>query len=245
MSYQVLFILNFLVCYSAMKTVSWMMASDQHIGLRDFLLSPYLAPRSLNYRQCKDTSLAIRFLTFLFLTTLWVVMANEFLDPLSYPEIILFAPGIYFFTELMGSAGQLIFLHKKTFPIHRKPLQASSLSHFWGRDWNLWVQDWLRDVTQKLGRKKHHERIIAVFFVSGLFHELMCNLPYWIMYKKSYFGTMTAYFLIQALALWIDKKFVSHLAPVYRRIYLWAAVVIPSPLFINVPLLTFFGLTHE
>lgn len=244
MSYQVFFILNFIVCYFVMKLASWLLSPEKKVSLWSFIFSPYLGVRSLNYRQCRDTSALARFINFLFLTLVWVVLFREFLDPLSWAETIFFAPAIYFFTETLGAFGQLLFQNKKTFPIHRKPLQATSLSHFWGRDWNLWVQDWLRDVTQKIGRDKHHKRIVVVFLVSGFFHEIMCNLPYWVMYRKSYFGTMIGYFLIEALLLWIDKKFISHLHPTYRRIYLWLAVVLPSPLFINVPLLRFFGLTH-
>lgn len=244
LSYQVAFILNFLVCYSAMKMASWLFNRERNFSFKDFVFSPYFSVRSLNYRQCRDHSLYIRFLTFSFLTVTFVVLAHEFLNPLSFFEILIFSPAIYFFTEMLGAFGQIIFYKKKTFPIHRKPLTALSLSHFWGRDWNIWIQDWLRDITQTKGSGKHHRRIVLVFFVSGTFHELMCNLPYWLMYRESYFGTMIAYFIIQGVALWIDKKFISHMPPIYRRIYLWAAVVLPSPLFINVPLLTFFGLTH-
>lgn len=244
MSYQVAFILNFIFCYSVMKLASWYISSDKTTTFKDFVLSPYFSVRSLSYRQCKDSSLFIRFFTSFFLTMTFIVLAHEFLSPLTYTEIILFSPAIYFFTEFLGALGQIIFLRRKTFPIHRKPLTALSLSHFWGRDWNLWVQDWLRDMTFSGRRNKRHKRIIIVFLLSGTFHELMCNLPYWIIYRKSYFGTMIAYFIIQGAALWIDKKFISHMPPICRRIYLWAAVVIPSPLFINVPLLTFFGLEH-
>lgn len=225
-----------------MKMTSWFLCTDRKYRLRDFARAPYLALRSLNYGHGKDSTVVIKFLLFTTLTVVWIVLFRKFLSPLTYFEVLLFSPAIYFFTETMGTIGQLIFFHRKNYPIHRNPLKATSLSNFWGRDWNVWVQDWLREVTQSIGGRKHHKRIIVVFFVSGLFHELMCNLPYWLVYGKSYFGTMTAYFLIEALALWIDKKMISQLHPVYRRIYLWLAVILPSPLFINVPLMTFFGI---
>lgn len=228
-----------------MKLASWWPQKDQKVSANDFVLSPYLAVRSLYLHHNKDQSTAIRFVLFLYLTTLWIVLFRKIPGPLSTFEIMLFSPAIYFFTETIGAFGQLIFFRKKTYPIHRHPLKATTLSHFWGRDWNIWVQDWLREITRSTRRRKHHQRIIVIFFLSGFFHELMCNLPYWVMYRKSYFGTMIAYFLIQGLLLWIDKKMISQLHPVYRRIYLWLAVILPSPLFINVPLLTFFGLTHE
>lgn len=215
----------------------------QHLRMR-FILSPYLSIRSLSFHPEHDSTVAVKLVTFTFLTAFSVVMANHYLGELSVWEIMLISPTIYFFTETMGAFGQGLFFAYPSFPIHRTPLKATSLSHFWGRDWNLWVQDWLRDVTQAVGRKRLH-RLVAVFLISGIFHELMCNLPYWIMYRKSYFGTMMAYFLIQAMALWIDKKYIKHWPKLLRKVYLWAAVIIPSPLFINVPLLTFLGMRHE
>jgi hypothetical protein len=210
-----------------------------------FITTPYLSIRSLNYHPPHDTLIYIKFVTFLFLTAFWVVLADQFLSPLNYLEVLIFSPALYFFTETLGGFGQTLFFKRRIFPIHRRPLGAASLSNFWGRKWNVWVQDWLRDVTDRIDKRKHYKRIIAVFFLSGLFHELMVNLPYWVLYKKSYFGTMLAYFLIQAVALWIDKKFLSKGPAFMRRLYLWCAVILPSPLFINVPLLTFFGLSHE
>lgn len=229
-----------------MKLASWFSVSanlKQNDGLK-FLSSPYLSVRSLKYHPHSSASILIRLITFSLLTAFSVVMARHYLTPLSVFEIMLISPMIYFFTESIGAFGQLLFYSNESFPIHRNPIAAISLSNFWGRDWNLWVQDWLRDVSEGIGRKRNH-RIIIVFLISGLFHELMCNLPYWIVYKKSYFGTMMGYFLIQAVALWIDKKFMRHGPLLFRKIYLWIAVIVPSPLFINVPLLTFFGLTND
>jgi hypothetical protein len=228
-----------------MKIISWkaMDRTDRDL-LVTFIFSPYLSARSLSHNPGTDKSTIIRFITFLFLMTISIVLINNFLNPLSYLEVMLFAPGIYFFTEVVGAFGQLLFHKRRTFPIHGNPLMSSSLSRFWGHDWNLWVQDWLRDVSQAGTRKRNKKRIIIVFLISGLFHEIMINLPYWLIYKKSYFGTMLAYFFIQAVALWIDKRYVRHWPPLLRRVYLWVAVIIPSPLFINVPLLTFFGLEH-
>lgn len=210
--------------------------------LKSFVVSPYLSVRSLYYHPVRTFSILPRFLIFLILTSLILVLGKQ-MSPLSREQVMLLAPTIYFFTETLGSFGQLIFFKTPTFTIHRKPLFASSLSHFWGRDWNVWVQDWLRDVGSIVPKNRKNLRIIVVFLVSGIFHEVMCNLPYWLYFKKSYFGTMMGYFLIQAVALWIDKKWIKVWPVFWRRVYLWSAVIIPSPLFINVPLLTFFGLT--
>lgn len=209
---------------------------------KTFLLSPYLSVRSVCYHPPLQKSILSRFLSFLLLTTL-ILVFGKYRSPLQSYEVMILAPTIYFFTETLGTFGQILFFRTRTFPIHRRPLFATSLSHFWGRDWNVWVQDWLRDLGSIIPRHKKNLRIVTVFLISGLFHEVMCNLPYWLYFKESYFGTMMAYFLIQAVALWLDKKWVRKWPLFWRRIYLWCAVIIPSPLFINVPLLTFFGLT--
>lgn len=229
-----------------MKMVSWCLwkPRNKSLGLK-FIFSPYLSPRSLRYHPKTDEELFLKLLTFSFLLTFSVLLARHFMSPLNIFEIMLFSPAIYFLIETLGTIGQVIFYKTPTFSIHRSPVFATSLSYFWGRDWNLWVQDWLRDITQSIGRGKYSKRIVVVFFISGVFHEVMCNLPYWIFYGESYFGTMMAYFFIQAVALWIDKKVVRHWPILWRRIFLWLVVIVPSPLFINVPLLTFLGLTHD
>ncbi|WPU66026.1 MBOAT family protein [Peredibacter starrii] len=185
-----------------------------------------------------------KFVLFFSLTALSVYLAKHFLGDLNYWKILLVSPAIYFSTEAMGALGQLLFPFKNSWPIHADPLKSRDLGNFWGRRWNLWIQDWLRDITGAFKSNSRSQTILLGFLFSGLFHELMCNLPYWLIYRKSYFGTMMAYFLIQGLALWIDKKYIKVSSPFLRRIYCWCAVVIPSPLFINVPLLTFLGLKH-
>lgn len=228
-----------------MKLVSWKLTSHQsNITLKDFLRSPYVSLRSLKHYPRSNRKLLPKLLLFASLTALSVFLAKYFLGDLDYWEILLVSPAIYFFTETMGAAGQLLFPFKNSWPIHANPLKSKNLGNFWGRRWNLWVQDWLRDITNAFKSSGRSKTILVAFLFSGIFHELMCNLPYWIVYRKSYFGTMLAYFLIQGLALWIDKKYIKIRSTFLKRCYCWCAVVIPSPLFINVPLLTFLGLKH-
>lgn len=228
-----------------MKTTSWYMnREDRSLRAKDFWLSPYFSIRSTLYHPKNDRSLVPRVLAFSFLTIATVTLGLEYLPSPNTFQVMLLSPVIYFFTEALGGLGQILFFKAPSFPIHRSPYLATSLSNFWGRDWNVWIQDWLRDISRANGKARRSKRILIVFFISGLFHEAMVNLPYWILYGKSYFGSMLAYFCIQALALWIDKKFVSKAPRSLRRIYMWAAIVLPSPLFVNVPLLTFFGFTQ-
>lgn len=248
--YQILFVVNFLLSVLLMKLISWKLShSEEKPSLFSFLfLTPYLSLRSEKYHSpIRTYSLLLTFLLYLGLMSLFIVLGKEFFSPLNYWEILIVSPAIFFLTEVMGSLAQMMFSwrNQEIFPIHYRPLTSPTLSQFWGRRWNLWVQDWLRDLSSALGRKSHLTRIVTVFLVSGTFHEIMVNLPYWLMTGKSYFGTMLMYFLIQATGLYADKRIISHTHPLLRRLYLWLVVVLPSPLFINVPLLTFFGMTDS
>ena len=246
LSYQVVYVLNFVVCVLAMKVAGWMLWHPKDkTSLKSFVLSPYISPRSLLHTSRQRLRPLIRLVLCGSLSLFCILLTKEFFGKLSYWEVVIFSPTFYFLIEAMGALGQVLFFKNAKLPIHKSPLSSVSLSHFWGRDWNQWVQDWLRQITRTLGKGRHIKRIVLVFLISGFFHELMCNLPYWLVFRKSYFGTMLVYFLIQALALWIDKRFMKHFSGKVRRAYLWLAVTLPSPLFINVPLLTFLGLKHE
>lgn len=248
--YQMIFLGNFLLVLLMMKFISWTVTETTQRGpLLSFLfMTPYLSVRSTCYQSpLRPYSILASFLLHSVMMGLFLVMAAEFLSPFSFGDILLISPAIYFLTEAVGAVGQLLFIRNRpaVFPIHHRPLTSPSLSQFWGRRWNLWVQDWLKDISAALGRRPRAIQILMTFLISGFFHEVMINFPYWIVTGKSYFGTMMLYFLIQALGLYGDKKFIKHSHPKIRRVYLWLFVIVPSPLFINQPLLTFFGLTNS
>jgi hypothetical protein len=226
-----------------MKGVSFSL-NRRTASLANFFLSPYLSTRSLKFQG--TLSLASMFQTFFLATFLFIiiiVIARTTLQPLNYLKIILISPVIYFMTEALGALGQLIFFSycPRSYPIHSSPLSSRSLSQFWGRNWNLWVQDWLKDVGRHI-KGPQHVRIAGIFIASGLFHEIMVNLPYWLVFRKSYFGTMLAYFIAQALALTLEKRYLRHSHPLLKKTFLYLALFLPSPLFVNVPILTFLGL---
>lgn len=249
-SYQILFVANFLLTVLLMKSISWILTPPlQRIPYLKFCFTtPYLSLRSLRYESpVRNYSLPAAFLLYSLLMAIFLVLGHEFLSPLNYFKTILIAPAIYFFTEAIGALAQFIFTTKEReiFPIHHRPLSSPSLSQFWGRRWNLWIQDWLKDISSTVGRRSRAVKITTTFLISGCFHEVMVNLPFWLKTGESYFGTMMGYFLIQALGLYIDKKIFKHAhLPHIRRIYLWLVVALPSPLFVNLPLLTFFGVTN-
>jgi hypothetical protein len=246
MHYRIAFVLNFSICYFLMKVMSAYVARENIASYRDFFLSPYLSPRTLRLKVSSSfSSILMTFFLSTFLTFLLIFLGKTFL-PMRYEFIILLAPVILFLTEAVGALGQLLFyaFTPHSCPIHFRPLSSRNLGEFWGRHWNIWIQDWLKDISRSI-RVSGTKRFLVIFLFSGLFHEAMVNLPYWLIYKKSYFGTMLAYFFIQAIGLKVEKNYLSGLNPVMKKTFMYLMVFLPSPLFVNVPLLTFLGFIHE
>lgn len=231
-----------------MKALSWYVTEQRkRPGFFSFMFGvPYLSTRSLRIRTpVAATNPWMNFLLYVVLMGIIFTVVRYFLSPVSYVDRIFLGFGIFFFTEALGALGQGLFsrVNKHFFPIHHDPLASPSLSEFWGRRWNLWVQDWITDMGRPFHRS-HKKKIVVSFLVSGIFHEAMVNLPHWLFTGESFFGTMLLYFLIQGAGLYIDKKFLRDSPRVIRRMFCWLVVVIPSPLFINVPVLKFFGVTN-
>lgn len=248
LNYQLLFTLNFLVCYFLMKLVSWYVTPEsKQPGLVSFLFGwPYISTRSLRIvAPPPSSSPLLSLFLYVTLTVVTIFLVKFYLSPVTYIDRIILGLSIYFLTESMGALGQFLFSWRKEiiFPFHHHPLSSPSLSEFWGRRWNLWVQDWIADVARPFHRKQKR-KIVASFLFSGLFHEAMVNLPHWLFTGESYFGTMLAYFFIQGLGLYLDKKFFRHGNRHLRRIFCWLVVILPAPLFIHVPVLKFFGMTE-
>lgn len=247
MIYQVVFLLNFLVMVLLMKLVSRALAPAKTAGdWRAFLFTTPL----LSYTTfCKKKQrsgpawwLLLKFIIITFFLSLILFSARKLRASTSYSDVLLLCPMIYVFTEWMGAFGQLLFCYTSpTSPMHRHPLSSVNIREFWGRRWNVWVQDWLADMNRPLGRRPGI-KLFYTFLISGLFHELMANLPHLIQTGEFTFGNMLAYFLIQALALWLDKQCLTRAPSMIRRLFLWSAVALPAPLFINRPLLLFFGI---
>lgn len=234
-----------------MKLVSWQLRPK---NLRPNLLlflftTPLLSARVYshpnNRKELFGLVLLKLCLSLVFLYAI-ILFTRNFLQPLNYYKVLLISPVIYLFTEVMGGIGQLLFAVSPVAiaPIHNHPLTSKSLGEFWGKRWNFWVRDWLREISQA-NRKHLAKKLIITFLVSGLFHELMVNLPHFLYYGELFFGNMTLYFSIQALGLWIEKKWLSKAPSYLGWIFLWAVVILPAPIFINRPLLMFFGMINE
>ena len=202
LTYRITFIVTFVVSYLLMKIISTVLTKPHQRRTKDFFFSPYISQRSLSFSTVTEfNSLLLTFFLSFSLAACLVVIGRMIFKSPQYLEVLLLAPVMLFMTESLGALGQMIFFKtcRNSFPIHHRPLSSSTLSQFWGRHWNLWVQDWLKDISQPF-RGQKIKRLAVIFLVSGFFHEIWINLPYWLAYRKSYFGTMMAYFICQALA---------------------------------------------
>jgi predicted DCC family thiol-disulfide oxidoreductase YuxK len=117
----------------------------------------------------------------------------------------------------LGMFGLILCLHFGTFellalswqragfkaqPIMNKPLRATSLAEFWGRRWNAGFHQLAHDLVFRplLRRCGAAGAMLAVFFVSGLVHELMLSFP-----ARGGYGLPLAYFLIQGLGVLVER----------------------------------------
>jgi alginate O-acetyltransferase complex protein AlgI len=121
-------------------------------------------------------------------------------------------------TGWLGMLGMILILHFGLFdlasigwralrvdapPIMDRPLHSTSVSEFWGRRWNAAFNDLavrliFRPVARNTGTAA---ATIIAFAVSGSIHELVISLP-----ARGGFGLPTAYFLIQGLAVLIERR---------------------------------------
>ena len=119
---------------------------------------------------------------------------------------------------------------------HEKPWLARGPADFWGRRWNLWFSDWFRFAIFQPMRRRPALAVVVVFFVSGVMHELVVNLPLLVITGRAPLGSMMIYFLLQASALLVERRFLKR-RPVLRIILVWLVVFMPLPLMINEGLL--------
>ena len=106
-------------------------------------------------------------------------------------------------------------------PIMRAPLFATSVSDFWGKRWNMAF----RDLAHSQVFSKYSRRfgggfaIVATFLFSGLLHEAVISLP-----VRAGFGGPTFYFLLQGVAMLLERK------GFRSRFFALAVTLLPAPL---------------
>lgn len=248
MSYQLTAIIVFFTTFFSMKGIA--LLAEGRKDWKFIYQSPQFAPRS-ERRNLRKNKVGIKrvWKRFLFLSAC-AVLGIEFYQYLftqfSFAPFVkawIFCPYIYIFTNLLGVSAQCLFLLTSDIPsdIHNHPYLSKNISEFWGRRWNIWVSDWLATLGKRLSPKKTHRRVFWAFLLSGLFHEVIAAIPYYLTTGESYFGLMTSFFMIQFIAVGIDKSYLRSGPPVLRVCFMWLSLIVPMPLFINPSVTTFFG----
>lgn len=116
--------------------------------------------------------------------------------------------------------------------INDRPILSTTLVEFWGRRWNREVGAWLRDYAflPLARRNRAMLGIAAAFLASALLHLWVAALP------LGWIGgvTMASFFVVQALALVLERKLgVRRWAPLRRRAWTITVVLASSPLFVE------------
>ena len=146
-------------------------------------------------------------------------------------------PMVLLIGEIVSRLTQLIsLLSGRMIPdFHVMPLLSKNLPEFWGKRWNTWVSDWFREV---IGRRTTHcpkTGLFFVFFLSGLAHEVMFNLPYQLISgNQPVYGTMLAYYLIQFVGMVLDRAwFAEKKDHAFRCFFGWIVIIAPCPLMLT------------
>jgi hypothetical protein len=116
------------------------------------------------------------------------------------------------------------------------PISLRSLGEFWGRRWNLWFSDWFRYTIFLRLRDRPILALLLVFAVSGLIHEWAINVPLYFVTGRALFGSMMAYFLLQAVGMLLERRFFKHNSAV-KIIFASLIILVPAPLLFNEGLL--------
>src|SRR5262245_61931590 len=93
--------------------------------------------------------LSTRLVPILFTTVLLLSIYYPLITKLKLPlllESYLAIFPLYSLTELVGVIIQILFLSTGWLlpPTHQSPLRSQNLSDFWGRHWNPWMANWLK-----------------------------------------------------------------------------------------------------
>jgi len=143
-------------------------------------------------------------------------------------------PLVWLGTGSFASLAQLIYLPAgRLLPaVHDNVLASRGVAEFWGRRWDVWMSDWFRQVIFRPMRRRPTLAVAVVFLVSGVVHEFVINLGLWLVTGRNQFGSMMAYFGLQAAGLFAERAWLAE-HPRLKRAWAWIVVVGPAPLFVN------------
>jgi hypothetical protein len=152
---------------------------------------------------------------------------------------------LWLVSEALGSA--VVFLAMPwgclmPLPHGSAPPLAKGLSDFWSRRWNVWTSDWFRQIIFCPLRTRPVVALFLVFLASGIFHEWAINLPLYLVTGRICFGSMIAYFLLQAFGILIERRTRNRAV---RRLLVWLFVFGAAPLIVNEGLLRVLHLWPE
>lgn len=154
------------------------------------------------------------------------------------------APLVWLMGEMASALHQLLWLPSgRLMPAaHGNIFAARSLADFWGRRWNVWMSDWFRENIFLPLRARPLLAMLLVFVISGIIHEAVVNLGFWLLTGRNLFGSMMAYFSVQAAGMLVERKWL-HRFPRVTRPFAWVVVLGPAPLFVNEAILRAYWLS--
>jgi hypothetical protein len=116
-------------------------------------------------------------------------------------------------------------------PIMDWPVLSVSVSDFWGKRWNLAFRDLthrfvFRPLTSRFGAKA---ALAIGFLFSGILHELVISMP-----ARAGWGGPTVFFLLQAVAILVERSTLGQSFGLTRSLRGWAftMLVLVGPLFL-------------
>jgi hypothetical protein len=143
-------------------------------------------------------------------------------------------PLVWLGTVSFASLAQLMYLPAgRLLPaVHDNVFASRGVAEFWGRRWDVWMSDWFRQVIFRPMRRRPALAVVVVFLVSGGVHEFVINFGLWLVAGRNQFGSMMAYFGLQAAGLFAERAWLAE-HPRLKRTWTWMVVVGPAPLFVN------------
>ena len=133
---------------------------------------------------------------------------------------------ILHFGVLNINSGMWNLLGYGTYALFKDPFRSLSLAEFWGRRWNFAFSEMTSIAVHRPLKKFTNNKIATVvaFGFSGLLHELAISLPV----NRGY-GLPALYFVIQAIALLLEKK-IQFKSKIMKHTWVLFWLIVPLPI---------------
>ena len=117
---------------------------------------------------------------------------------------------LYLLGQFLSTLLELMFLPTGWhYPPHfQLPFLSKNLTEFWGNRWASWVADWLGQLVFNRFRSRPVQGLFWAFLYSGIWHEVLVNIPLYVFCGINMLGSQILYFLLQVLGIVIERKFV-------------------------------------